>query len=66
MHWDRHLRLLLHLMTETPAERTQREVQKMADVLSRQSGRSIVEVWNEALSLHRVRYQTIILLDEEH
>ncbi len=53
-------------MTETPAERTQREVQKMADVLSRQSGRSMVEVWNEALSLHRVRYQTIILLDEEH
>jgi hypothetical protein len=58
MQWDRHLRALLRLMTETPAERTQREVQEIAEVLSRQSSRSIVEVWNEASSLHRVRYET--------
>jgi hypothetical protein len=44
-------------------ERIQAEVQEIAEVLSRQSGRSIVEVWNEALSLHRVRYDTVPLPD---
>jgi hypothetical protein len=39
----------------TYIERIQVEVQEIADVLSRQSGRSILDVWNEALSLHRVR-----------
>jgi hypothetical protein len=55
-------------MNETPAARSQREVQEIAEVLSRQSGRPIVEVWNEALSLHRVRYETDVRLDpdEEH
>jgi hypothetical protein len=37
------------------SERIQTEVQEIAEVLSRQSGQSIVEVWNEALRLHRVR-----------
>jgi hypothetical protein len=44
-------------------ERIQAEVQEIADVLSRRSGRSIVEVWNEALSLHRVRYEKEMLAD---
>jgi hypothetical protein len=65
MHWDRHLRALLRLMTETPVERTQREVQEIAEVLSRQTGRSIVEVWNEALKLHRVRYETEVRAEPE-
>jgi hypothetical protein len=64
MGWDRHLRELRRLMLETPAEQTQREVQEIAEVLSRQSGRSIVEVWNEALNLHRVRYETEQLIDD--
>jgi hypothetical protein len=42
-------------------ERIQAEVQEIAEVLSRRSGKSIVDVWNEALSLHRVRYATEIL-----
>jgi hypothetical protein len=65
MGWDRHLRLLLRLMNETPAEQTQREVQEIAEVLSRQTGRSIMEVWNEALNLHRVRFETEVLADPE-
>jgi hypothetical protein len=36
-------------------------VQEIAGVLSRQSGQSIIEVWNEALSLHRVRYEMELL-----
>jgi hypothetical protein len=64
MGWDRHLRLLLRLMAETPAAQTQREVQEIAEVLSRQSGRSINEVWDEALRLHRVRYETERLIDD--
>jgi hypothetical protein len=64
MGWDRHLRLLLLLMAETPAAQTQREVQEIAEVLSRQSGRSINEVWDEALRLHRVRYETERLIDD--
>jgi hypothetical protein len=45
-------------------ERIQADVQEFAEVLSRRSGRSIVEVWNEALSLHRARYETIQLIDD--
>ena len=52
-------------MTETPAERTQREVQEIAEVLSHQTGRSIVDVWNDALKLHRVRYETDELAERE-
>jgi hypothetical protein len=43
----------------------QAEVQEIAEVLSRRSGKSIVEVWNEALTLHRVRYEREILPDDE-
>jgi hypothetical protein len=64
MGWDRHLRLLLRLMTETPAERTRREVQEIAEVLSRQSGHSTMDVWDDALRLHRVRYETERLIDD--
>ena len=45
-------------------ERIQAEVQEIAEVLSRQSGRSIIEVWDEALRLHRVRYETERLIDD--
>ena len=38
---------------------------EIVEVLSRQSGRSVVEVWYEALSLHRVRYETEVLADAE-
>jgi hypothetical protein len=34
-------------------------------VLSRRSGKSITEVWNEALTLHQVRYETEILARED-
>jgi hypothetical protein len=52
-------------MTETPADQTRREVQEIAEVLSRQSGRSIIDVWDEALQLHRVRYETERLNDDQ-
>jgi hypothetical protein len=43
---------------ERVIERIQAEVQAIAQVLSQRSGKSIGEVWNEALTLHRVRYET--------
>jgi hypothetical protein len=46
---------------DTHHEKIQAEVQEIAEVLSRQSGRSTVEVWNEAISLHRVRYETKVI-----
>jgi hypothetical protein len=39
-------------------ERIQEEVNEIAEVLSRQQDKPIREVWTEALSLHRVRYET--------
>jgi hypothetical protein len=52
---ERHDELLI--------ERIQAEVQEIAEVLSTRSGKSIADVWNEALTLHRVRYETEVLLD---
>jgi hypothetical protein len=49
----------------TVIERIQAEVQEIANVLSRRTGRSIIEVWELALSLHRVRYETDVLTDAE-
>jgi hypothetical protein len=49
---------------ERASKRIQAEVQEIAEVLSRRSGRSIVEVWSEALTLHRVRYETVQLIDD--
>ena len=49
-------------MTEL-SDRLQQEVQEIADVLARQSGKTPVQVWEEALSLHRVRYETTPLPD---
>jgi hypothetical protein len=46
-------------------ERIQAEVQEIGEVLSRRSGRSIIEVWSETISLHRVRYGTKVLVDPE-
>jgi hypothetical protein len=40
----------------------QTEVQEIAEVLQReQPDKTIAEVWEEALSLHRVRYETKVL-----
>lgn len=39
------------------AARIQVEVTEIAEVLAQQQNRSLVEVWEEALSLHRVRYE---------
>jgi acyl-CoA reductase-like NAD-dependent aldehyde dehydrogenase len=47
------------------AERIQEEVTEIAEVLSRRQGKPIREVWTEALSLHRVRYETKVLRAEE-
>jgi hypothetical protein len=42
---------------QTLWERLQEEIQEIYDVLRReQPERSTVELWNEALTLHRVRY----------
>ncbi len=44
----------------------QQEVQEIADVLLRQRppGTDIIDVWQEALSLHRVRYDTEVRLEQ--
>jgi hypothetical protein len=40
----------------------QAEVQEIAEVLQReQPDKTISELWEEALSLHRVRYETTVL-----
>jgi hypothetical protein len=36
-----------------------------AKILRRRSGKSIAKVWNEALTLHRVRYAKDVLTEEE-
>ncbi len=43
------------------AARIQEEVTEIAEVLARRQGKSVRDVWNEALSLHRVRYETKVL-----
>jgi hypothetical protein len=48
------------------AQSIQAEVQEIAEVLSREQGRPIDgAIWQEALSLHRVRYETEILSEHE-
>jgi hypothetical protein len=49
----------------TVYERIQEEVDEIAEVLARQQQKSLVDVWQQALSLHRVRYETIVLLEPE-
>jgi hypothetical protein len=44
----------------TVHERIQEEVSDIAEVLARQQKKSLVDVWQEALSLHRVRYETVV------
>jgi hypothetical protein len=40
----------------------QAEIQEIAEVLQReQPDKTIAELWDEALSLHRVRYETEVL-----
>jgi hypothetical protein len=51
--------------TETVAARIQQEVTEIAEVLARRQGKTVREVWNEALTLHRVRYETEILARED-
>jgi len=43
----------------------QREVREIADVLAQQQGKTVREVWNEVLTLHRVRYETDVLRQDE-
>lgn len=44
------------------ADQVQAEVQEIAEVLQReQPDKTIADLWEEALSLHRVRYETKVL-----
>jgi hypothetical protein len=42
---------------ETVHERLQREITEIAEVLARRQGKRARDVWEHALSLHRVRYE---------
>jgi hypothetical protein len=46
-------------------EDRQDTVRGIARVLMAESGKSMVEVWEEALSIHRVQYNTEVLPDPE-
>jgi hypothetical protein len=46
-------------------QRLQEEVSEIAEVLARWHKKSHVDVWQEALHLHRVRYETVVLLEPE-
>lgn len=49
-------------MSDSTYDQLQTEVQEIYDVLRRwHPDRSIVDLWNEALPLHRVRFETEIL-----
>lgn len=49
-------------MSDAIYDRLQEEVQEIYDVLRRwDPNRSAVDLWNEALSAHRVRFETEIL-----
>jgi hypothetical protein len=39
-------------------ERIQQEITEIAEVLARQQGRELREVWEEAMTLWRVRFST--------
>jgi hypothetical protein len=43
------------------ARRLQQEVTEIAEVLARQENKTLGEVWEEALSLHRMRYARELL-----
>jgi hypothetical protein len=45
--------------------RLQEEVTEIAQVLARQENKTLGEVWEEALSLHQVRYGTEVLPDPD-
>jgi hypothetical protein len=49
-------------------EQQQQDVQEIAEVLARQQGKEIRDVWQEALTLYRVRFKTEVLPnpDEGH
>ncbi len=51
----------------TIGERLQEEVHEIAEVLLREHppGTRMMAVWEEALSLHRVRFETQILSDSD-
>ncbi|GAC1443493.1 MAG: hypothetical protein NVSMB52_01950 [Chloroflexota bacterium] len=38
-------------------QQMQEEVQEIANVLAREAGKTPAEVWQEALTLHRIRYE---------
>ncbi len=45
----------------TVAARIQQEVTEIAEVLAQRQGKTVREVWTEVLTLHRVRYETDVL-----
>jgi hypothetical protein len=48
--------------TLSPAERVHQEVQEIFEVLQRwEPHRQVTDLWTEALTLHRVRYETKVL-----
>jgi hypothetical protein len=50
---------------QTVTTRIQRDVTEIAEVPAQRKGKTVREVWNEALTLHRVRYETEILVRED-
>jgi hypothetical protein len=48
------------------SEHIQEEVTEIAEVLARCQGKAAREVWTEALTLHRIRYETRVLDLKEH
>jgi hypothetical protein len=48
------------------SERIQEEVTEIAEVLARRQGKVVREVWTEALTLHRIRYETkVFTVDQD-
>lgn len=49
------------------AEQLREEIQEIAEVLLREKppGTTLMEVWAEAISLHRVRYSSVVLPPRE-
>jgi hypothetical protein len=52
-------------MAVTVFEEIQETVSGVARMLMAESGKSMVEVWDEALSIYRVQFETEVLKDED-
>lgn len=51
--------------SQTAYDRIQEEVEEIARVLMKEQGKTMLDVWQEALSLHRVRYESEIMPEPE-